>query len=286
MNYHKGPADWLQSQGFSGDYTLTPLAGGDINETALLRSAEGRQFCIKQNPGAPADFFQAEAAGLIALANSRTLRVPEMLHVARGFIILEYIEAGRRKPRYWRALGEGLAVMHRQKQTQFGFPEDNYCGLTPQRNTFSKDGYDFFREQRILFQAELAFGKGLLNKREVRIIETVAGKLERLIPFQEPALLHGDLWGGNIHTDSSGEPVLIDPAAYYGWPEADLAMTTLFGGFSDEFYASYLSVNPLESGWRERLPLYNLYHLLNHLNLFGGGYHSQVMAVAQRFGHR
>lgn len=287
MNHHKGsvtsPADWLVSQGFSADYQLTPLAGGDINDTALLRTACGQQFCIKQNSRAPSDFFKAEAAGLNAIADSRSLRVPKVLFVSEMFIILEYIEPGRKNARYWQNLGEGLAQLHRQKKKQFGFSEDNYCGLTLQRNPFTDNGYDFFREQRLLFQAHTAFDRGLLTKAEVETIEQFAARLPDLVPEQEPALLHGDLWGGNIHSDVQGDPVLIDPAVYYGWPEADLAMTTLFGGFSEEFYQSYLSINPLEKAWRERMPVYNLYHLLNHLNLFGGGYRSQVMAIVNRF---
>lgn len=173
--------------------------------------------------------------------------------------------------------------MHQQPQEVFGFDRDNYCGLTPQPNPRNPDGFAFYRQHRILYQAQLAFEKGLLNQGELKTIEGFAARLSELVPIQAPALIHGDLWGGNIHSDTSGDPVLIDPAAYWGWPEAEIAMTLLFGGFTEAFYHSYLDVNPLESGWRERATIHNVHHLLNHLNLFGASYHSQVMNAVKRF---
>lgn len=277
------PADCLAAAGCSPRYRLQPLSGGDINDTALLTTDCGNRFCIKQNPAAADDFFAAEAAGLEAIAARTSLRVPEVICVSKNFIVLEYIEAGKKASRYWQDLGEGLARMHIQTRRQFGFTVDNYCGLTPQRNPWLDDGHAFFRDYRILAQATMAFDRGLLNKTELRLLEDFAGRLEDLIPEQAPALLHGDLWAGNIHSDAEGKPVLIDPAAYYGWPEADIAMTLLFGGFAQRFYDSYLAVKPLPAGWRERASLYNVYHLLNHLNLFGGGYGSQAMAVVSRY---
>lgn len=277
------PADCLAANGLPPDYRLTPLSGGDINDTALLTTTCGRRFCVKRNVDAPADFFASEAEGLKAIAASNTLRVPETVCAAEEFILLEYIEPGKKNPAYWHALGIGLARMHLQKREQFGFGMDNYCGLTPQSNPLTEDGYAFYRDQRILFQAKMAFDKGLLGSGEVKKIESFAKRLPELIPKQDAALLHGDLWAGNIHSDSAGAPVLIDPATYYGWPEADIAMTLLFGGFSDTFYESYRAVHPMEAGWRERAAIYNVYHLLNHYNLFGGAYGSQAMAVVNRY---
>lgn len=277
------PGHWLSRAGFGRDYQLTPLAGGDINDTALLTTASGKQFCIKQNDAAPEDFFAAEAAGLSAIAETDTLRVPRVIFPARRFLLLEYLPAARKKGDYWEKLGQGLAQMHCQKRKQFGFHCDNYCGLSPQRNLTERDGHVFYREHRILFQARLAVEKGLLGIRELKLIERFATRLTDLVPEQAPALIHGDLWSGNVHVDESGDPVLIDPAAYWGWPEADIAMTLLFGGFSESFYQSYLACNPLESGWRDRAPIYNVYHLLNHLNLFGGSYGSQLLATVKRF---
>ncbi|MEX1032121.1 MAG: fructosamine kinase family protein [Cellvibrionaceae bacterium] len=275
--------DWLSAEGLSTDYQLQALAGGDINETALLITARGHRFCVKQNNQAPPDFFTAEAEGLRAIAASNTLRVPEVVFVAEQFIVLEYIAPRKRNANYWRMLGEGLAQLHSVVRPQFGFSMDNYCGLTPQPNPLIDDGHEFFRDQRILYQARMAFDRGLLNKQELKTIERFTARLSNLIPQQPAVLIHGDLWSGNIHSDENGDPVLIDPAAYQGWAEADIAMTLLFGGFADAFYHSYQAVNPLESGWREKADIYNVYHLLNHLNLFGGGYHAQVMAIVKRY---
>lgn len=280
---YKSPEDCLRAAGMSPGYELKPLAGGDINDTALLTTDCGQRFCIKQHAAAAEDFFAAEAAGLKAITRHCTLRIPQVVCIGQRFILLEYIEAGRKNPHYWQDLGEGLARMHKQKQAHFGFTMDNYCGLTPQRNPPSNDGHAFYRDHRIMYQAQMAFANGLLSAGELKQIESFAWRLEELIPEQDAALLHGDLWAGNIHSDAKGRPVLIDPAAYYGWPEADIAMTLLFGGFSETFYDSYLAVKSLEPGWRQRASIYNVYHLLNHLNLFGGGYRSQVMAVVSRY---
>ncbi|MCW8193524.1 fructosamine kinase family protein [Proteobacteria bacterium 005FR1] len=277
------PAEWLRDAGYSGRHDLRPLAGGDINDTALLTTASGERFCIKQNRAAAPDFFAAEAAGLQALADTRTLRVPRVVFVSRYFLVLEYLPGGQKKTGYWEALGRGLAEMHRQPQELFGFQRDNYCGPTPQPNPPTPDGYTFYREHRIIYQAKLAFDNGRLQQQELSEVERFANRLAELVPIQRPALIHGDLWGGNIHVDNAGEPVLIDPAAYWGWPEAEIAMTRLFGGFAESFYQSYVETNPLEPEWRERATVYNVYHLLNHLNLFGGSYHSQAMSAVRQF---
>jgi fructosamine-3-kinase len=172
--------------------------------------------------------------------------------------------------------------MHQINGNYFGFDSDNYCGKTPQVNTPCADGFDFFLKYRLATQIELASDAGLMNKNDITIVESIAQKLNQFIPKQPASLLHGDLWNGNVIYSHSG-PALIDPATYYGWAEADLAMTRLFGGFDDTFYHGYQEVRPLEPGFEERAPLYNLYHLLNHLNLFGSGWYDSVMAVARRY---
>ncbi|MGQ9425319.1 fructosamine kinase family protein [Gilvimarinus sp. F26214L] len=275
--------NWLQSAGYSSPFNLQPLIGGDINDTFALSTACGHRFCLKHNTRAPDDFFAAEAHGLKTLASAGALRLPDVIHLEENYILLEFIESGPRAPGYWADLGGGLARLHKQVRPQFGFERDNYCGLTPQVNTPSADGYEFFAQHRLMAQARRAFEKGLLGRQEMVLAERLASRLGNLVPEQKPALLHGDLWSGNIHRDSAGRPVLIDPAAYCGWPEADLAMTLLFGGFNEEFYSAYEAERPLAPGWRQRAPIYNLYHLINHLNLFGGGYHGQVLAVLRRY---
>ncbi len=146
-----------------------------------------------------------------------------------------------------------------------------------------EDGYAFFAEQRLIYQARLAFDSRLLDERETRRVAALAQRLPELIPEQPASLIHGDLWSGNAVTDSAGGPALIDPAAHYGWAEAELGMTSLFGGFPSRFYEAYDQDRSLQPGWRERLPLYNLYHLLNHLNLFGAGYLGQVRSILSRY---
>jgi fructosamine-3-kinase len=180
-------------------------------------------------------------------------------------------------------LGKGLARLHLATAEQFGFDHDNYIGLTPQSNGWTRDGHEFFGRQRLGYQGDLAVRRNLLSSGERARLERLIDRLPELTPSQPASLIHGDLWGGNLIAGPGGEPALIDPAAHYGWAEADLAMTALFGGFDPAVYAAYQDCRPLAPGWRERFEIYNLYHLLNHLNLFGGGYHAGVMAVLRRY---
>lgn len=274
---------WLNEQGFVKDIKLASLAGGDINETFTLTVAGEQRFCIKFNRRCPPDFFRAEAAGLNAIAACQRLRTPTVVHVDKQFLVLEFIESGYKNNDYWNHFAALLAQMHQQPQPCFGFDFDNFCGRTPQPNPHYDDGFAFFREQRIHFQARMAFECQRLDKTGLVALERFAEKLEQLIPLQAPALLHGDLWYGNMMVDTDGEPVVIDPATYWGWPEADLAMTSLFGGVPAEFYRHYQRVRPMEPGWQQRFDIYNVYHLLNHLNLFGGGYYPQVMRIIKRY---
>jgi len=274
---------WLEQQLGTRIAERQVLAGGDICLTERITTADGRHLCVKRQPNAPRDFFSAEAAGLEALRGSGALRVPEVHTSGPEFIALEYVAPGRRGSDYWEQLGRGLATLHSQAAPHFGFERDNYCGSTPQPNPATEDGHDFFARHRLFYQGQLALESGHLSGAELEQLEHLCQRLPELLPEQRPALLHGDLWGGNIHCDQQGQPVLIDPACYWGWPEADLAMTRLFGGFAAPFYHSYQEQRPLEPGWQARVPLYNLYHLLNHLNLFGSSYYFQVKQTLERF---
>ena len=227
--------------------------------------------------------FAREAEGLTELRKGDGPRFPEPYLHGEDFLLMEDLAPAPRAVNYWERLGQQLAKLHSRTSDQFGFALDNYLGSTPQLNTWSRDGFEFFAEQRLGFQARLARDQNLLSRAEVAQVGRLAAHLPDLIPQQPASLLHGDLWGGNAISDSLGQPALIDPAAHYGWAEAELAMTALFGGFAEPFYAAYENERPLDSGWRQRLPLYNLYHLLNHLNLFGSSYHSQVMGVLRLF---
>ncbi|HET9699312.1 MAG TPA: fructosamine kinase family protein [Burkholderiales bacterium] len=260
------------------------LGGGCINEACLVEGG-GRRYFVKLNRADRAEMFAAEAEGLAEILATKTIRVPEpVCHGADGgasWLVLEYLElGGRGDPR---ELGRMLARMHRVTGRGFGWRRDNTIGSTPQPNTPGNDWIAFWREHRLGFQLRLAARNGLRGALQARG-ERLMGRLESFFRDYSPApsLLHGDLWGGNHGYMVSGEPVVFDPAVYYGDREADLAMTELFGGFPSAFYAAYAEAWPLDSGYAVRKQLYNLYHLLNHANLFGGGYPAQAESVMER----
>jgi fructosamine-3-kinase len=238
----------------------------------------GRRYFVKTNERSQRHTFAAEADGLAALASSGA-RVP--VPVCSGetddeaFLVLEHLDL--RKDGDYAALGRALGRVHALRGEFFGWPRDNYIGTTPQRNARSSSWSDFWREARLSPQLELArrnrLDAALLAKGQ-HVLEAVPALLAGHVP--EASLLHGDLWGGNAGFLPGGEPVLFDPAVYFGDRETDLAMTELFGGFPPDFYSAYAEIAPLDSGYARRKPLYNLYHLLNHANLFGGGYASQA----------
>jgi len=260
---------WLAERGHGRAARIRSLGGGDTCAAWELRLESGERFFLKSRSAAPAGMFAAEALGLAALARAEAVRVPAVIHAGDEFLLLEFIAPGRASPAAWRRLGRALARMHAAAAPCFGFDTDNWCSASPQPNPRMTDGYEFFACARLMYQGRRAYDAGLLDRSLLRALEDLAQCLRARIPVQAPALLHGDLWQGNVIADAAGEAVLIDPAAHWGWPEADIAMTRLFGGFPEEFYAGYRECRPLDSGWERRLPLYNLYHLLNHLNLFG-----------------
>lgn len=259
------------------------LSGGCISAAYALHFHERCSVFAKHNPSVAADFFAAEAAGLQALAQCGQLRVPEVLHYSHEIIVLELVAIASPNENFWPTLGTGLAALHAKPAPCFGFDADNYCGSSPQLNPKTDCGYTFFAEQRLRYQARLAYDSGKLPNSDLCALEALLPRLPELIPSQPASLIHGDLWSGNVISDEHGDPVLIDPAAHWGWAEADIAMTLLFGGFATPFYEAYTDSRSLEPGWRERMPLYNLYHLLNHLNLFGTAYYHDVKQVIARF---
>jgi len=239
---------------------------------------------VKRWPGAPADFFSAEATGLATLVGAGALRVPRVLALEPERLVLEDLGEGVQKETFWTVAGEGLAAQHALRSARFGFKCKGYCGPTPQANAWSDDGWTFFAERRLLPQARLALGAKLLGSDEVDAVERVCARLRELIPDQPASLLHGDLWMGNLHCCADGMPALIDAGAvHFGWAESELAMLTLFGSPPDAFWRAYSAHSTMAHDWRERAPIYNLYHLLNHLNLFGGSYLAGVREVLARF---
>jgi len=260
--------------------------GGCINECHVVRGGE-RAYFVKLNTPDRADMFAAEADGLTEIDRTRTVRVPSPIcHGASGnasWIVLEFLELRSADAGAMAKLGEALARLHRATGSRFGWHRDNTIGATPQLNDWATDWVDFYARRRLGRQLDLAEraghgGRWLARGRDL------CGRLGAFFTdyTPRPSLLHGDLWGGNWATDASGAPVIFDPATYYGDREADLAMTRLFGGFGREFYAAYEAAWPLDRGAHARRDLYNLYHVLNHLELFGGGYRAQAERMIDR----
>ena len=272
------------SGGAAAKVRATPVAGGDINRA--FRVEIGNQACfVKTNRAQLLPMFEAERAGLNAINASNTIRVPEVYLTGcqggEAYIVMEYIElSGRAQPE---RLAQALATMHHCYHTRFGFDCDNTIGSTPQCNTYSDDWVEFWRQHRLEFQLRLAqrngFDAGLidLGRRLAEVLD------DFFVDYRPRAsLLHGDLWGGNQAADAVGNPVIYDPACYYGDHEADLAMIELFGSPGERFFAAYRERFPIDPGYRRRRDLYNLYHVLNHANLFGGGYGAQARRMIER----
>lgn len=266
------------------------LSGGDISSAVRLGLGDGRQALVKWRSAGLPGLFTAERRGLERLRSAGVVRTPLVLaqsEAAAGcpaFIVLEWLGRGPSTAGVAETLGVGLAALHRVTAATYGLDHDNFIGANSQPNRTAEDWVAFFREQRLGFQVELARRNGLLPSRRARRLEQLLARLDRWLPAQPPAsLLHGDLWGGNWLVTTAGEPALIDPAVYYGHREAELAFTELFGGFPPAFYAAYHRAWPLEPEYRERKALYNLYHLLNHLNLFGEGYGGSVDTILGRY---
>jgi len=274
---------WCLENGWGEALYATPLSGGDISRAWRLEMADGRSLVLKEKPDAPPDMFAREAEGLAALADAGGPTIPAAYLTGPDFILLEDLRPHSLTPTYWAEFGLRLAAMHRTTHTHHGFAHDNYCGLTPQPNPWTESGHEFFAEHRLRHQARLAQDRERLDIADIRRIESLCTRLPDLIPPQPPALIHGDLWSGNAQAGPRGEPALIDPAAHFGWAEAEIALTVLFGGFPPVFYDAYAASYPLAPGWRGRMDIYNLYHLLNHLNMFGAGYLGQVQAVLRRY---
>jgi fructosamine-3-kinase len=260
-----------------------PVAGGCINNGAIIQLDNGTTFFIKQNFNAPPNMFEREYQGLIALRTNPGPHVPLPLYFTSSFLLMEDLRPASPLPDYWTQFGSEMAELHSTTHSQFGFDQHNFIGSTPQPNPWTPDGHQFFAEHRLRYQAELAANRGLLKKSDLSSLETIIHRLPELVPVQPASLIHGDLWSGNATSDENGAPAIIDPAAHYGWAEAELGMTTLFGRFPDRFYQSYLERRPLEPGWEDRLDLYNIYHMLNHVNLFGGGYLSGVRSLIKKY---
>lgn len=257
------------------------VRGGDISQAFAL-SDGSRSFFVKTLSASQLGLFEAEAAGLAELAAANAVRVPETLchgvAAGRAYLVLEYLSLSAHGDAA--QLGRQLAQQHHVGAPRFGWTRDNWIGATLQPNAWRDDWVEFWREQRLGFQLQLAARNGyhgVLQRDGERLMAQLNGFFAAYRPA--PSLLHGDLWGGNHGFLETGKPVIFDPAVYFGDRECDLAMSELFGGFAPDFSAAYREAWPLDAGYAVRKTLYNLYHILNHANLFGGGYVMQAQRM-------
>lgn len=264
--------------------SVSSLSGGCISNAYKITGEEGKNYFLKINTSFK-DLFIKEANGLTELRKTKAIRIPEIILYSNEYLLTEFIAQDKRSKNFFEDFGRSFAQMHKFKGSTFGFYENNYIGSNPQINipdlTEENNWAEFYFNKRILYQYKLAERNGYATEE----LKNGIAKLEKRIDLilegsQEPSsLLHGDLWGGNYIVDENGDACLIDPAVYYGHREADLAMTKLFGGFNDEFYLSYNEAFPLPENYKYRENIYKLYHVLNHLNLFGRSYYSHAISL-------
>lgn len=264
------------------------LSGGCIGVVERLETSAG-PFVLKSMPGAPAGFFAGEAAGLEALRRASTdLVVPRVVvapDAGWDFLVIEFIAPGPREPGCDEVFGRALAALHRTSHDRYGFRCPTWCGATRQDNGWRSSWREFYRSRRLMPQIEQAASADRISGAERRDLTSLAARLDTLLiePAEGPALIHGDLWSGNVLAAAGGRTALLDPAACHAHREFEFGMSSLFGGVADRARDAYCEAFPFEPGWRERLPLYQLYHLLNHLNLFGHGYRTAVLDIVRRY---
>lgn len=260
-----------------------PLTGGDINEVFVLKGND-QKFVVKLNdankyPG----MFEAEKLGLEKLLEPKKIDVPEPFNTGEingiSYLLLEHKESAPMHPDFWKIFGEQLANLHQTTSDKFGLEKDNFIGSLPQYNENKTSASEFYIEMRLNPQLKIAEEKGF----SLNVPSSFFKNIENEIPDEKPSLIHGDLWNGNFIINKDGRPCLIDPATAYAPREMDIGMMHLFGGFNDELFEIYNETFPLEKGWQDRIPLWELYYLLVHLNIFGGAYKSQVTSIISKY---
>ncbi|MEO0334982.1 MAG: fructosamine kinase family protein [Pseudomonadota bacterium] len=260
------------------------VPGGSMSSVEKVKIEGIESQCLLKTGYPSAQVYRAEAKGLIQLGLTKTFRIPEVIEIGDTYLLIEYVQIGEKNEGFWLEFASQLVRMHMFSEQWYGFSSDNYCGLSLQKNTppipYNRDNAwaHFFVNYRMGHQTDLAKASRKWTTELNRHFQKAKPIMFEILQNIEepPSLLHGDLWSGNYIVDSTGAPVLIDPATYYGHRETDLAMMKLFGGFPDEVFEEYESQFPLRAGWEDRLPIYQLYHQLNHLNLFGMSYEKAV----------
>ena len=260
--------------------------GGDINQTFILQCNK-QSFFLKLNDSSKQDMFEKEFNGLKLLASAKAIHVPQpYLHGHFNntiYLLMEHLKAGEAGSDFWKDFGYQLAALHKTSNTHFGLEEDNYIGSLPQQNNYGNNWAEFYTTQHILPLIQMALKQGKCSESDVALAENVCNRFKDIFPTEPPALLHGDLWGGNYMVTANGKAAIYDPAVYYGHREMDIAMTKLFGGFDNALYHYYNEAYPLEKGWQQRMDLCQLYPLLVHLILFGGHYYDNVKDILSAY---
>lgn len=266
---------------------IHPEHGGSINESFKIETSAGNFFLKKNDALRFPGMFEKESQGLRFLQSTQTLHVPEVITFGQfeseQFLILRHVEKGMHSKTFWEDFGHGLAELHKNTAKRFGWSDDNYIGSLPQINAEHSNWSDFFVHNRLQPLVEMAFNHKRLNRSQEDLFQNLYKKMTDFFPTESPSLLHGDFWNGNFMPDTDGHPMIFDPAVYYGHREMDLAMSMLFGGFHQKFYAAYHESYPLEEGWKNRVRIANLYPLLVHVNLFGGSYIGEVEATLKAY---
>lgn len=266
---------------------ISPVSGGCIHNAQKITTSQGNYF-IKLNQASDLKMFETEYSGLKLLAEAGEVNVPEPISSGvvdgQAFLLLHFINSSSRKSSFWYNFGSALARLHKFHQNdRYGLSYSNYIGRLDQYNVFSDDWISFFIDQRLEIQLRLAFDNGYIDKSYLQSCTRFYKRLPDLLPVEPPSLLHGDLWSGNFMTGEEGQPVIIDPAVYYGNREIELSFTKMFGGFDRQFYLSYFEEYPLEPGFEERVDIYNIYPHLVHVNLFGPSYLGGVTPVIRKY---
>lgn len=266
---------------------VSPISGGSINQAARLDTTYGTFFLKANDTFLYPKMFEKETHGLKILKETNLITIPDIILIGEeeglAFMVLRFIDSKPRNINFWESLGTSLAKIHRHTSQRFGFTEDNYIGSLFQSNKEYNRWTDFFTEERLEKQVQLALSTGRMNESDRNLFSKIYSRYETIAVEEQPALLHGDLWSGNLVTGTNGEPCLVDPAVYFGHREMDISMSRLFGGFEEEFYHAYNNEYPLMAGFEERMDIHNLYPLMVHLNLFGGSYLHQVRSILKRF---
>ena len=259
-----------------------PVSGGCINDCYKLKTQKSNYF-VKLND--TINLFEEENKGLDLLRASKTFFIPKVykfgVFESSNFLLMEWIEEKNKSDNFWNLFAKNLSELHSTTNDKFGLDHDNYIGSLKQSNTYYYDGVEFFINTRLVPQLEKL--NSLNNSSFFKKFDVLFNLLNEIIPVYQPSLLHGDLWSGNFLIDHNGHACIIDPAVYYGNREADIAMTKLFGGFSEEFYSNYNDYLPMLNGWQERMPIWNLYPLLVHANLFGSSYLNQINSILNKY---